>query len=398
MIAPGRSGVAGSRPEVDLLLDAARVRLEGEDAERLGDRLRDDLDWEELLRMAHRNAVRPLLCRSLKAIGPGRVPPGVLDRLQESFRDNAMHSLRLTVELLELLDLFARHGIAAIPYKGPTLAALAYGNVAFREYVDLDVLIREHDLPTARHLMIDRGYRPGHNLTPAQEAAYVRSTRELPLVRDEDLLVELHVGLTLRDYGFPLDLERLRERLAPVGLLGRDVATFSAEDLLLILCAHGGRHGWGSLGWICDLAELLRSRGGLRWDWLRDEARRLHAGRLLRLGLALAGELLGAPLPETVESWIRDDRMIPRLAATVRRWLFRTGDDLPGASGRALFQFRVRERWRDGARFCLSSALVPHVADWESLSLPDWLSFSYALVRPLRLAGKYGRRVVSGRK
>ena len=53
----------------------------------------------------------------------------------------------------------------------------------------------------------------------------------------DGLLVELHAGVTYRDFGFPLDPERLWERFEPVPLLGREVLTFSAEDLLLILCA-----------------------------------------------------------------------------------------------------------------------------------------------------------------
>jgi hypothetical protein len=388
---------ARSRPEIDLLLDAARVHLGGDDADRLRARLQGNLDWDYLLRMARRNAVRPLLYRSLNAAGPDDVPPEVLELLQTSFCDNAARNLQMTGALLELLDLFEAHGIPAIPYKGPTLAAIAYGNIAFREFVDLDVLLHEHDLARARDLVIARGFRLGHSLTPTEEAAYVKSTRELPLVSSADVVVELHVDLTLRDYNFPLDLERLWERRTPVDLVGRDVLSFSVEDLLLILCAHGARHCWRSLGWICDLAELIRTHSDLHWERILDEARRLHGERLLRLGLALAGELLRAPVPEAIEAQIQSDPAIAWLIATVRRWLLHEDDDL-GAIGRARFHFRTRERCRDGARFCLSTALVPHVSDWRSLPLPQSLSFVYLILRPLRLAKKYGLRWLSGRK
>jgi hypothetical protein len=302
---PSGSGVAGLRPEVALLLDAARVRLEENDADRLRTHLRGDLDWDYVLRIARRNAVTPLLYRSLSAIGPDSVPPQVLDQLQTALRTNSLRNLRMAGELLKLLDLFEKHDIAAIPYKGPTLAALAYGNLAFREFADLDLLLRERDLTKARGVLISLGYRLDFNLTPAQEAAYVKSLRELPMVSPEGILVEPHVGLTLRDYRFPLDLDQLRERLLPVPLLGRNVPTFSVEDLLLILCAHGTSHCWGSLGWICDVAELIRSRSDIRWEWVLDEARRWHGERLVLLGVALAGKLLRAPTPEVMGARIR---------------------------------------------------------------------------------------------
>jgi len=394
----GGTGVADTRPEIEFLLDASRVRLEDDDARQLGARLGHDLDWTYVLHMARRNGVTALLYRHLNAAGPGGVPQEVLDQLRQSFHENSLRNLLMTGELFKVLDLFGAHGIAAIPYKGPTLAVLAYGNLAFREFVDLDLLLHECDLAKARNLLIARGFRLSYPLTPTQEAAYVKSLRELPLVSSEGVLVELHVGLTLRDYRFPLDLDRLWDRLLPVPLLGRNLPTFSVEDLVLILCAHGGSHCWGSLGWICDLAELIRARSEVRWEWVLDEARSLHGERLVLLGLALAGELLRAPIPEVITARIRVDPAIPWLIGTVRRWLFCETDDLPGTSGRALFHFRARERWRDGARYCLSQALVPRISDWEALALPSSFSFAYPLLRPLRLAKKYGLRWLRGRK
>jgi hypothetical protein len=396
MSEPGHS--ARLRPEIALLLDAARVHLDGDDAARLRARLRADLDWDYLMRMARRGAVRPLLYRSLVEVGSAGVPAEILDRLQASFHSNSLHNLRMTGELLRLLDLFGVHGIAAIPYKGPTLAAMAHGNLAFREFVDLDVLVHKHDLPRARDLLIANGFRPGYPLTPAQESAYVRSTRELSLVRDDWLLVELHVGITIREYGFPIGLDTFWDRAAYVSLAGRDVLTFSAEDLLLILCIHGGRHCWQSLGWICDLAELIRARSPLRWDLVLDQARIWHGERLLLLGLGLANELLRAPLPEPISARLGDDRALPWLTSEAGRWLFSEDADLPGALVRGLFHFRARERWRDGARAFLGMALVPHVADWQMVTLPPSLSFAYSVLRPLRLAWKYGRNRRSGRK
>jgi hypothetical protein len=390
MSEPERSVVARWRPESALILDAARVCLEDADAERLRARLHGHLDWDFLLRMAQRNRVLPLLYHSLDRTAPGAVPPGVLDELSGAFRANALRNLRLTGELLRLLDVFKEHDIAAVPYKGPTLAALAYGDVALRQFVDLDLLLRAGDLARARDLLTARGFRLGYPLTPTQEAAYVEALRELPLVSGEGILVELHVGLTLRDYVFPLDPDRLRQRLLAVPLADRDVPTFSVEDLILVLCAHGARHCWGSLGWVCDLAELIRTQSKVRWEWVLDEARRAHGERLVLLGVALAGGLLRAPIPEVIKTRIQADRAIPWLCAEVGRWLFCENDELPGTGGQFLFHLRARERWRDGARYCLSQALVPRISDWEALTLPTSLSFAYSFLRPLRLARSHG--------
>jgi hypothetical protein len=398
MSAPGPSVVAGSRPEIALILAAARVHLAREDAEQIRASLQGDLDWAYLLRTALRNSVMPLLHRSLVAVAPERVPPDVLDQLRGAFQDNALRNLRMTAALLKLLDEFRSHDLVAIPYKGPTLAALAYGNLAFRAFVDLDLFVPQRDFTGARDLLIAQGYRLAYPLTPTQEAAYVASLGQLPLVSGDGILVELHTAVALRDYGFRIEPDRPGETLSHVSLLGRDVPTFSVENLLLILCAHGGRHCWGSLGWICDVAELIRTRSDVRWEEVLDEARRFHAQRLLLLGVALAGALLRAPIPDLIGAQIRADPAIPWLCAQVQHWLFCETDELPGRSGQLSFQLRARERRRDGVRYCLSQVLVPRISDWEAITLPPSLAFAYPFLRPLRLAKKYGLSWLRGRE
>ena len=62
-------------------------------------------------------------------------------------------------QLSTLLRNFKAAGIPAIPYKGPALAATAYGNVGLRVFGDLDILIQKEDVPRAADMMTALGYR-----------------------------------------------------------------------------------------------------------------------------------------------------------------------------------------------------------------------------------------------
>ena len=40
------------------------------------------------------------------------------------------------------------------------------------------------------------------------------------------------------------------------------------RELLLILCLHGTKHFWSSLGWLVDVAELIRREGFASCEYL----------------------------------------------------------------------------------------------------------------------------------
>jgi Uncharacterised nucleotidyltransferase len=380
------------RTEDEVLLLVGRVDKSSEIVERLTSLLQRDLDWEYLLDMARRHSLMPSLHQRLSSLGADCVPAEAKTQLQDESRALQGSNLLLTREMLRVLSLLEAEGIRAIPFKGPALAMMAYGNLALRQFNDLDFLLQLADIPRARAVLSLHGYRSQHPLGRIQEDAYFRSLCQLPLLHDEySILVELHSKVTPRDFSFGAD-QALWQRLIPVSLLGKEVLTFSREDLLLILCVHGAKHVWCCLGWICDVANILSVSPGIDWGQVTDQARRMGCERMLWLGLFLAHDLLGAPLPDMVFQEVREDSVVQQLAQRVYKQLFGSpGIDDSGFSN-ALFHLRVRERVRDGFHYSLSLALAPTLADWSMLALPAPLSFLYYPARFIRLMGKYSPR------
>lgn len=388
------------RHEDEVLLCCARTEMAADRGDRLRELLRPELDWFYLFLSALRHGMVPLLYRNLNATCPEEVPADTLEDLRTHCTVHAAENRLLTEELLRLLRLLDARGITAVPYKGPALAALAYGDISLRRFGDLDLLVRPQDALAARELLLSAGYRD--SLTDSQAAAALRSrvTYNYKLVREEDqLLVELHWAITSQDHAFPLDLERVWKRLEPITVAGETLLHFQREDLLLILCQHGSKHKWKRLDWICDVAELLRAHPEMEWGSVQERARRLGCRRMLFLGLCLAEDLLGAVLPENVSNQLRTDRVVPSLATCIRDGLFAEGDLLPLTAERRLFRHRVRERLRDRLPFFLyylpsylGRRLTPTAEDRELLPLPDRLAFLYYLLRPFRLATKYGAK------
>ncbi len=384
------------RPEGELLLCCARTRMDSDTAARIRALLEEELDWGYLLRIAPWHGMTPLLYQHVNAIQAEAVPEAVLNDLRSDFQAKAQRNLRLIVELRKMLSLYEANGISAIPYKGPLLASSLYENVALRPYDDLDVLVRERDVPKAIELALSQGYEPLWKLTPARTAGRLASDCEFPVIRvDERLLFEVQWRFISRTFSFPLNLERLWNRLEKVAFAGRTMTTLSPEDLLLVLCVHGTKHLWRKLKWICDIAELLRVHQQMDWDQIMAQAAELGCERMVLLGLYLAEDLLGATLPEAVERRVHADPVVPALAAQVPDLLFQgveaeirgpKGYGKPGYYFSALFYMRAMDRLRDRVRYCVRFATTSNEEDYQAVSLPDFLFPLYRLVRTARLS------------
>ena len=384
-----------TRPEVELLLCCARTCINSETAERIKALLQEDIDWDYLLRTALWHGVLQLLYWSLNATCPEAVPKAILDQLRDYFHTLARRNLFLTRELLKLLNLLAAHEIPAIPYKGPVLAASAYGNLALRQFCDLDILIHKQDALRVKTLLLTQGYRLSQEQPPgAQEAMWFQSACEYNFVsNDGRVMVEPHWAIARTKYCFLLDPECLWERLEPISLAGTPVVTFQPQDLLLIICMNGTKDVWKSLKQICDVAEVIRAHQEIDWEQVMKQARILGSERMLLVSFFLASDLLGTALPEKVWQRIQADQVVKSLAQQVRARLFVNVDHPPRLfedSNFSLWDIRVRERLQDRVRYCFTLVFSPNEGDAALLPLPPSLYFIYYLLRPIRLVVRNG--------
>ncbi|MGB8801209.1 MAG: nucleotidyltransferase family protein [Candidatus Acidiferrales bacterium] len=378
-------------PEKQLLAYCARTQITPELAAGIRKILAGPVDWDYLLWEAEENSITPLIERHLSAVAPGAAPPTAQEQLKKTCRANTVRCLYLTAELINILRLFQSQNIPVIPYKGPVLAAQAYGDVALREFEDLDIILRQSDIPKAHEIVVSLGYKPKFDwiLSPGAAASLVPGEYNY---RNEArrAMVELHTEITLRHFPVKPDLDAFIRSLTPVKLSDRDVLTFTAEDLLPMLCIHGSKDFWERLSWIADLNELVQSHPALDWDRVLRFAQPLHAARMLNLGLALAVTVLGLSLPPEVSARVHSDHVAGQVAGEVRERLmarpFRTLD----AAGRFRFRKRMLVEKLLGWRYAMRLAVVPSEDDWQMVRLPGALAPLYIALRPLRLLQKYG--------
>jgi hypothetical protein len=325
--------------------------------------------------------------------------------MRRHFLFNGARNLYLVGELFKLLELFEGNGIPAIPFKGPILGSLAYGNFSLREFGDLDILVPEDHVLRAVDLIGAFGYQNRLVLTRRQAAAYLSEGCEFTFERmDKTVTVDLHWKI-LRDHAFPFDVKGLWNRMEPVSLAGREVMSLPMKDVLLVHCAHGSKHQWERLEWIVGLSSLLEARcAKVDWESLIAQARSLGSERMLLLGLALARDLGTTMLPNQIDKRINSQPVLRSLVQSVRDRLFiePEGEQLLERTARQkVFHLRMRERWRDRFHYLnvrLLRFLKPTSRDQEMVPVPRALSFVLYLTRPIRLYREYGGQTLSSLK
>jgi hypothetical protein len=271
-------------------------------------------------------------------------------QLEKVFARIQRRNSLLSSTLQQTLELLSSQGIRALTFKGPTLAVAAYGDLALREFTDLDIFIPPDDARRVRKALCDHGYSPYRFVKGRVQRVPAESMRDELVFIDSGgtVLLDIHTELMPPQFGFQLDFDQTWNRRRYIGMDGNPLPTFDNTDLLLFLCVHGCKHRWRRLNWVCDVAALLRLPSGIDDTEALGRAKRLRCLRRLLVGLLVSNELLGSHLPKIAARPGRERRslqqVVDRSRAIFAPWEVRTIAD---AYSQIVFHFRCAESWNE---------------------------------------------------
>jgi hypothetical protein len=370
--------------EARLLTACARTSLDRASRRERDVLLEAGLDWPEVLALAARHKMEPLLWWHLRSCAG--VPAEARAELSRSFDDNARRNLWLTGELMRIVGRLKNAGMECMPFKGLGIAAAVYGDISLRRFLDLDILIRREDFVPAVAALCDAGYEPEHAVgTGDALESYLWSEHALSLVdRDSGLTLELHWRFTERVCAVPFRMERVWARSVPAAWARGAFRELAAEDLFLYLAVHGAKHCWHRLEWICAIAELVRCSPGMNWLQVFSEARELGVVRAAVVALRLAQALVGMEVPSAALGVMpRQDRsasVVKRITAL----LF--GPRVEWGAAHVAVQLALRDRFADRARMLLRTMLRdPQPKDRAALPVAARFGIVLRALRPFRL-------------
>ncbi len=276
------------------------------------------VDWPRLIAIGKRQRVTALIADGLRRAGV--TPPDPFSAtLAADASGIAQDNLKLAAETLRLDRALAEGGERPLMIKGASLAMLAYGTLAVKQSIDIDLLVTPARLEAAAATLTALGYvriRPAPELDAAQFRVWLATAKESAWVSHErGIMVELHARLLETAALLPgVGITSSQQTVALAS--GATVETLNGPDLYTYLTAHGAWHGWARLKWLADVAALTgRAPEGV--EALHRHAVTLGVGRCSAQALLLGERLLGLELPVALS------RALSR--SPVNRWLAKVG-------------------------------------------------------------------------
>lgn len=357
-----RSETSAMSTEGRLLVLCARTAVSEFARVEVADLACDGVNWDLVWQMSKAQGVAPLVYRNLAAICPATIPSAIHEAYRRHNQATTLMNNVLAKELVVLLDALAAKGVTAIPFKGISLAQVAYGDLSVRECGDIDLIVEQGAVSQARKVLWSHGYQPINTDSDAETES--RESNHVFFKRNGMVTVNLQYGLARHHARFRLDRSALWGRLKPIGLPMKSVMGLSPEDMLILLCVHGTTHAWTQLKWVCDVAELVRRKPALDWSRILFQANEWGCRRMVLLGLAMAQNLFDSVLPRTVSHEIEADADLPALVRRMPQQLLKQPDQGIHEDCTDALCITIKdslwERWKLSLILCRADAAVIH--------------------------------------
>jgi hypothetical protein len=376
--------------EFRVLLSACRVFLGTEEPEKLEGLLQQGPEWERLLALSNRHGVMPLLYRSVSQNCPQAVPAEWLARLRMQYMMNAARNMKMTAELLRILDALKEAGIKAMPLKGPVLAQQLYGDVTLRQFSDLDILVAPEDLVNAVEILANRGYGDEETLKETKRKAYLKTTHHFQLFNPNlRFPVEIHWKFSEDLLGLDFNEKSIMESSDFINILDNRVPSLPKDHLLLLLSLHGIKHLWTKLSWILDISIIIsfinKKNNIILWHDLEEEER-----RALSIGFSLAGKFFFVSIPDGFSyEDINIEAFSNRLATNIISEKDIEADSKEEIVSHWILYSIIFKNPVKRTKLYIRLISTPTNSELVAVHLPDLLFPVYYLIRPIRIFISY---------
>ena len=291
--------------EMDILLSGVKACFEESALQEFVKRCYlPENNWRKIILEAHDHVVSTILYHGLKDVKDVAkvIPNEILENLENMCKILEFRNRLLLHELGNLIQTINDTEAQVILLKGAALAQTVYPNTTLRLFGDIDLLIKPHDWPVIREILIEMGYTPERNYDALRVDdlwEYTYSFRTINFTKNNNFPLSIDIHCNSIHIGRSrTEAPMLWDRAIEIKVDNTKGLGLCPEDLLLHLCVHLNFHNYEELRWFADIYAVVKHYSKtLDWTRLIHEVRGKGIASPLYYGLLYTKYLLDCPLP-----------------------------------------------------------------------------------------------------
>lgn len=348
----------------------------------------EPFSWDVYLSLSHISGLHGLFFSLWNEINPLiSVPIEILQNQKAFHQGNILKAMKMSYELLRIMDFLTSSSIEALTFKGPTLAKQFYGDISARSYCDLDILVKPIDVKKSIEKLQKLGYEyQASDFSASDMDKHIKMRQECTLIHPEKgIPIDLHWGFHKTTVKYIKDVNTLFERSVNVELVPeKQVRTLSPVDLLFIESVHlfdDFSKKYFSLKLATDYLKIAQSLSEEQWNKALDIHRENRQLKKLYCWCSLIKILFNVRLPDVVEEGLRKNRTQVKLSYIIAEQFF---DESPSFDVKyLLFCSSLFDSTLDSIRFLLHLLLFS-ITDEDKFQSNSIIKLIFKVMNPIR--------------
>jgi hypothetical protein len=290
-------------PEELFILACAKIEPSFEDIERINNLVPQIKKWDYTLKLAIENGMAPLVYKKIPLLSNGiMIPEKVKQSLQQVYYKTLSYGTVLYQNFNEVAETFSNAGIDVIPLKGIFLADYLYRDIGLRQLSDIDILVREENIPECVDIMKGLGYVQEEEKSKffEENVDYIHCSHIVKGIAKFDLHRKIHK----ENESYTVKIQDFWESATEVVVNGAPVLALDIHHLIIHLCIHLEKHfGLEIVQYkcFCDIVNLLDKHADkIDWGKLEGLCTKYNCTFTIFKYLMLTKEFFNVYLPDEI--------------------------------------------------------------------------------------------------
>lgn len=293
-------------PASQLILSSAKLEPSVSELERLNDLIPQIENWDGLVAEIIARQTAPLFLKKLPLLtNRNLIPADAITKLQQAYYRSLSRGMVLYSTFEKVAEAFCIAGIQVVVLKGIYLSEWLYGDIALRQFSDMDLLVKKEDALQCLSILKNLGFKP----SDAAVTEFISSQSEIvhyaPMVLN-NISVEVHIKLHRQSKHYDIKIDAFLSNAEKLLLRNKPVYGLELHDLLIHLCVHldkhfrGGHVQFTSFNDIVNLLEKFKNE--IDWTLLAQRSAYHACEQTVFKFLVLIHKFYNAALPKAILS------------------------------------------------------------------------------------------------